>query len=747
MKNNRYTFWKLLDENIIEIPIIQRDYAQGRTDEKRIRDKFLDALCEVIKDETKSINLDFVYGEIKGEGENKKLTPLDGQQRLTTLFLLHWYLATKENKFDEASKKLQKFTYETRVSSREFCKALTTNKIDFSKEDEKISNIIEDKNWFFKSWKKDPTIKSMLNMLDAIHEKFKNSDKLFDKLICENNPPITFDFLPLNDFNLTDELYIKMNARGKPLTEFENFKAEFEKYIEDDEIKSKLDNDWLDIFWNKYKDNLKDKESETLKKIDESYLNFFNNITLFFAIKEKCEDNEYKIKSINDFDIFKYKYNYEDIEQIEKVLDNIKEEYFLGVFCEVRDGLDKNIFSDFLKPYGNISYEERMRFYIYFKLSLLDKNDEKNTISIIRVSINIINNTVYNNINDFRNSINQINILFDNYKNINNFLKGYNASGNISNQFKEEIYKATLIVDNLDKEWEKEILIVEKHFYLDGEIGFLIKFAENNLEEFVKYRNKFIELWNIDEKNLIQRALLTYEKDYTNFNNRKDLKKYSLLSFGTTLREKNENWRKVFKDDLFKQFLDDLSVGDIKNKLKEIINNFKFDCADWRSFVINPNKEWHILDGIKNGHFLKKDNNIFLNYGGTDATSWGWSRVAELKNFYTYKYLIENNFENTLKEKFNNKDDLKLKYYPSSEIDDVCFYFDINFNDKKLAIDIKYNTLEDKFVLRSFYRNPHEEKYLEDLDFKICDNGKLANFDNLIKEIFAYLDSLNQNGI
>ena len=142
MKNNRYTFWKLLDENIIEIPIIQRDYAQGRADEKRIRDKFLDALCEVIKDETKSINLDFVYGEIKGEGKNKKLTPLDGQQRLTTLFLLHWYLATKENKFDEASEKLQKFTYETRVSSREFCKALTTNKIDLSD----IDNFIDEKD-------------------------------------------------------------------------------------------------------------------------------------------------------------------------------------------------------------------------------------------------------------------------------------------------------------------------------------------------------------------------------------------------------------------------------------------------------------------------------------------------------------------------------------------------------------------------------------------------------------------------
>ena len=128
MENNRYTFWKLLDENSIEIPIIQRDYAQGRVDEKRVRDKFLDALCEAIADETNTKNLDFVYGRI----ENKKLIPLDGQQRLTTLFLLHWYLATKEDKLSEAGEKLQKFTYETRDSSREFCKALAKNKIYFS---------------------------------------------------------------------------------------------------------------------------------------------------------------------------------------------------------------------------------------------------------------------------------------------------------------------------------------------------------------------------------------------------------------------------------------------------------------------------------------------------------------------------------------------------------------------------------------------------------------------------------------
>ncbi|MCT7472984.1 DUF262 domain-containing protein [Aliarcobacter cryaerophilus] len=742
MKNNRYTFWKLLDENSIEIPIIQRDYAQGRIDENKIRDKFLDVLYNKIENIHETVNLDFVYGRII----HNKLIPLDGQQRLTTLFLLHWYLATKENKFGEASEKLQKFTYETRISSREFCKALTTNKIDLldidnfiDEKDEKISNIIEDKNWFFKSWKKDPTIKSMLNMLDAIHEKFKNSDKLFDKLICENNPPITFDFLPLNEFKLTDELYVKMNARGKPLTLFENFKAEFEKYIEDDEIKSKLDNDWLDIFWNKYKDNLKDKESETLKKIDESYLNFFNNITLFFAIKEKCEDNEYKIKSINDFDIFKYKYNSEEINHISNVFDKIKEEKFLIEFNNIRENL--GVFDNFIKEYSVINYEERMIFYIYYKLSILKEYDDKSTKSIIRVCINIVNNTVYNTIDDFRSSINQIDVLFERYKNINEFLKNYNPQHNISEQLKEEKDKAILILEN--EEWEKEILEAEKNWYLDGQIWFLLEFAENNLEKFVMYRDKFVKLWCLakDDKkqNLIQRALLV-KSDYTALNSRDYLDKYSLLSFGTGLREKNENWRRVFKDKLFKAFLDNLDFNNIENSLKEIINSFKFDCTNWISFIINPNKEWHILDGIKKGHFLKKDNNIFLNAGKTDATSWGWSRVAELKNYYIYAYLKNNGFEEVVEEKL--KQEIKLEYYASSEPKDVCFYFVINYDKKDLGINIEFDTEKNKYIFDIFDRNSHEELQRLYLKFELCKDKLLNNLKDIQEEIIQKIDNV-----
>ena len=85
------SFWTLIGQNRIEIPIIQRDYAQGRIEESRIARKFITKIKNKLVAKEK-LNLDFVYGKI----ENNTLIPLDGQQRLTTLFLLHWFLATKE---------------------------------------------------------------------------------------------------------------------------------------------------------------------------------------------------------------------------------------------------------------------------------------------------------------------------------------------------------------------------------------------------------------------------------------------------------------------------------------------------------------------------------------------------------------------------------------------------------------------------------------------------------------------------
>ena len=58
------SFFDIISEYIIEIPIIQREYAQGRTTDKvkSIRKRFVDDLVASIKNNEK-LHLGFVYGK------------------------------------------------------------------------------------------------------------------------------------------------------------------------------------------------------------------------------------------------------------------------------------------------------------------------------------------------------------------------------------------------------------------------------------------------------------------------------------------------------------------------------------------------------------------------------------------------------------------------------------------------------------------------------------------------------------
>ncbi len=83
------SFWQLISQCEIRIPQLQRDYAQGRVDEAitQIRETLIAEFYEAIMNGNQLI-LNFIYGDKKVE----IFTPIDGQQRLTTLFLLHWYI-------------------------------------------------------------------------------------------------------------------------------------------------------------------------------------------------------------------------------------------------------------------------------------------------------------------------------------------------------------------------------------------------------------------------------------------------------------------------------------------------------------------------------------------------------------------------------------------------------------------------------------------------------------------------------
>ena len=256
----------------IVIPIIQRDYAQGRMDPdvNRVRSRFLEALYRAVTE--KPIVLDFVYGDVDSNGI---MTPLDGQQRLTTLFLLHWYAAKKESIPVEEYRCLQNFSYETRYSARYFCKELVGFTPSFNI---KISEEIINQAWFPLDWKKDPTISSMLVMIDAINDLFFTVDDLWNKL---KGRTITFYFLPIKDMGLTDELYIKMNSRGKPLTMFEHFKAELERELRAIDVRtaeriiSKVDREWTDLLW-EYRDGGSSIEESHIT--DDEFLRYFKFI-------------------------------------------------------------------------------------------------------------------------------------------------------------------------------------------------------------------------------------------------------------------------------------------------------------------------------------------------------------------------------------------------------------------------------------------------------------------------------------
>lgn len=185
----KYSFNDLLEQGRVRIPKIQRDYAQGRRNQKvdEIRKVFVHTLLLVVKGKRPSTELDFIYGSMN----NGAFEPLDGQQRLTTLFLLHWMMGCGLSTTDG---KHALFTYETRNTSREFCDELVlhdamqfvkeaktkeelrkqrheSGETKGSEEDEPItpSTIIKGRDWFKWEWKYDPTVLSMLVMIDAIN--------------------------------------------------------------------------------------------------------------------------------------------------------------------------------------------------------------------------------------------------------------------------------------------------------------------------------------------------------------------------------------------------------------------------------------------------------------------------------------------------------------------------------------------------------------------------------------------------
>ena len=266
----------------VEIPLIQRDYAQGREDARTsaIRGRFLKALHDALT-EGAPVGLDFIYGEVR-EGT---FEPLDGQQRLTTLFLLYWYIASRRGALDGAQPWHQ-FTYATRPSARLFCDRIVKHPPP-SDLAGPPSAWITDQSWYLHLWRFDPTIRAMLVTLDAIAGLFsdKDAEELWGRLTDDAKPAIWFQLLPIEEMGAAEDLYIKMNSRGRPLTGFEAFKAHLGEQVAEagaaDDFGQKIDGAWTDLLWPYRGDN---------DVVDEEFMRYFD-----FLI-EVCEWREDRVR-------------------------------------------------------------------------------------------------------------------------------------------------------------------------------------------------------------------------------------------------------------------------------------------------------------------------------------------------------------------------------------------------------------------------------------------------------------------
>ena len=651
----RLTFHQLFDEKgyQIQIPIIQRDYAQGRPSTLEVRSLFLDAIKTYLDENVQNRDLDFVYGSLLDEkDENTKFIPLDGQQRLTTLFLLHWYLASKDNRVEELrsvllEKKKSRFAYETRTSSTDFCDALLNNEINFDNllgtqegGKEELSSLIKDSNWYFLSWDNDPTIKSMLVMLDAIHRRFFSVDNYYERLVNKQHPIITFQFLNLKEFKLTDDLYIKMNARGKPLTSFENFKAKFEQLIHNttyttaptyklsysgqerkvsvsEYFSNKIDTDWANLFWQ--------HRNRSTNIFDDQLMNLFRALAathlaaklapldaiprVRFLLDNKnagitfnqfkqlsCFDENYIIELIDLLDMLK---NGEDV--VRCYLDNSTYYNELDTFTNI---INNN--------YKDAAYTQRIQFYAFCQYLIHWKKDE-GLDAWMRIIHNLSENTApYNNENEFIRSIKSIKKLIPFSNSILESLDDdLEVEGFSPVQIEEEKVKAVLILKS--SAWADLIYKTEEELqYFKGQITYLLSFA--GILEYFKNNGNFE--WDDNENDTFYDRFIFYANRSRQLFDNNGLMPFSEFSFQRALLAKGDyllaegsnrsflidsdrdiSWKRLLLGDkrgdehkaLFvRDLMDDQAFDDtnVQYGLSQIASNSVTAITDWRKYFI-----------------------------------------------------------------------------------------------------------------------------------------------------------------
>ena len=577
--------YKLTDlfskDNKIIIPDLQRDYCWGTTSDKdgnNLVAKFFDSLYE---NKEKELNLGLLYGY---EAPLGHIQLCDGQQRITTLFLLlgmlnkntddsfRRLLISESEENDDWEPYLQ---YAIRESSLYFLSDLTR----FFFIDNKTLKVDEIKRqpWYFKDYDLDPSIQSMIVAMKTIEQKIDGINcKDFGALISQQ---LTFLYYNMGNRSKGEETFVVINTTGEPLSSTENLKPLLisKQPIERQKECAQKWEQWEQFFWKNRGKN--DTADNGLKE-------FFRWVMLL----QKPSNTE-DFKRIQSDGSYKFDVSI-PFEVIDAYFQIVSEKLFSrdnAIFTNNREWLAPDIDGntqivwfrllpvlEYLYRFKNSSDREIWRVRMFFR----------NLSKVPRVESDLYNRDIERLGKVMPDAIRIVKEMPS--KDICSILQLDGISTTLISEEvrkKLEIYSHSSHRDAIEESFWKE----EESNIWSGEIMPMILWSTTNngfeYNVFELYRTKFNKVFHDDlkykELDITRRALLTRElKDYPRI-----FKGYTNYSFAWEYRD----WRDLINDnvDKFKLFLDALDIDDIYTAQEEMIAANSSD-KDFDEFVKIP---------------------------------------------------------------------------------------------------------------------------------------------------------------
>jgi uncharacterized protein with ParB-like and HNH nuclease domain len=592
----------------------QKDLSQGITEEilNNLAPEMRETMLRAQKEKQNYCNIGFIYAYSDPEIPDRYVL-IDGQQRMTTLFLILLALSVKEKRQDNFKRNyfkdnILKLDYKVREDAHDFLLKFVHYILDGN-------NILDisNKYWNFTEYQNDITIRSIIDNYLLINDFINENSLSLDYI--ENF--IEFWYFDTNKSKQGEELYLYMNSRGETVSPNESIKANLLKgksNQEKHEWGTKWEQ-WQNLFW-KYRQ----RNSNADRGIEE-FLRWTKYIEITKSNNEQTNSElAEEIRNIKDTKKISLEgLTLQKIESYFKALEkiiNLKDELNFNLNWLTGNNIDTK---EYIKLIPILMYAEKYqdsdvikikRFARFFlnitRFETISKNPYSSTVDVIRLS------TLF-----FENG-------FTDITDIINFSDKYKSILSEEEVAKLSIYKQS--PDDLRQEIENVFWQAEDYKFCDGKIWLIwdcINFDKTNLSSFNIQKlsdfkgcfDNFKTLFD-NPTDLVRRALLT-KGDYSvcdGYSTSLERKRYSFINEEKCWKEQLSSNEKI---KLYKLLIDDFGTKKkVNNTLKkddilnQIITDFlnKKSEKDWIYYFV---KEPTLLEYCKEKKICGKyENNV-----------------------------------------------------------------------------------------------------------------------------------------